>query len=425
MDQLLSRNSALLLAELTEHFPAVEVLGARQVGKSTLTKQVSDDLARAGTNVLSFTMDDPETRSVAASDPRGFLSQNPAGMMVIDEFQRVPELILPLKAEIDRLRRPGRFLITGSSKMTTGEAAADSLAGRVTSLQIRGFSQGELLGVKEDFVARVLADFAPANEASALTRSDYVDIIWRGSMPEAQQLSDRMRQTWMKSYISRLLSRDIQELAKIRQPEQVMALLRALAAVQGSETIVGRLANDLNIAAGSAAQYLRLLEGLFLVDLLPPWTPNLLKREVGRHKSVISDPGLGLWLTGAKPAILKDLVKGQSFGGFLEAFVASELLRQKTWASDDWELFHYRSPDGREIDLVIELDDGRVIALEVKAASSVAPGDYRHLAWLREKLGDRFVAGYVLTTDTHGRLLGDRLAALPVAALWSPTPSNP
>lgn len=425
MNKLLVRNSAPFLKELLEHFPAVEVVGARQVGKSTLSKQVSEECASTGTTVLSFTMDDPETRSVAASDPRGFLSQNPAGMMVIDEFQRVPELILPLKAEIDRLRRPGRFLITGSSKLTTSEAAADSLAGRVTTLQLRGFSQGELHGFKEDFVARTLAGFAPANETCALSRKDYVDIIWRGSMPESQHLSDRMRLTWMKSYINRLLSRDIQELAKVRQPEQVMALLRTLATVQGSEMIVGKLANNLNIAAGSAAQYLRLLEGMFLVDLLPPWTPNLLKREVGRHKVVISDPGLGLWLTGAKPAILKDLMRGQAFGGMLEAFVASELIRQKAWAADDWKLFHYRSPDGREIDMVIELDDGRVIALEVKAASSVAPADYKHLAWLRDKIGERFVAGYVLTTDSQGRLLGDRLAALPVAALWNSGLSNP
>lgn len=419
MNALIERHSAPLLRQLAEHFPAVEVLGARQVGKSTLTQQVSEEFAAAGASVLTFTMDDPETRSVAVNDPRGFLAQNPEGMMVIDEFQRVPELILPLKAEIDQYRKPGRFLITGSSKLTTGEAAADSLAGRVVSLQIRGFSQGELADTRDDFIARVLAGFNPATETTALTRNDYVDIIARGSMPEMQELPERIRNTWLNSYITRLVSRDIQDLSKIRQPEQVMALLRALAAVQGSETVIGRLANDLDIAASSAAQYLRLLQGLFLVDQLPPWTPNLLKREVGRHKTVISDPGVGLWLTGMKPATLKDLVKGQAFGGILEAFVASELLRQKTWANDEWELFHYRSPDGREIDLVIELADGRVIALEVKAASSVAPADYRHLTWLREQFGERFVAGYVLTTDTQGRFLGDRLAALPVASLWS------
>lgn len=418
MSAIIPRNSAPLLRQLTDHFPAVEVLGARQVGKSTLTQQVSEELASAGTSVASFTMDDPETRSVALDDPRGFLAQNPGGMLVIDEFQRVPELILSLKAEIDRYRRPGRFLITGSSQLTTGTAAADSLAGRVASLQMRGFSQGELSGMRDDFVSRTLGRLNPAGETSPLTRSDYVDAISRGSMPEAQHLPERMRQTWMRSYTTRVTSRDIQDLSKIQRPEQVMALLRTLSAVQGSEVVIGRLANELSIPASTAAQYLRLLERLFLVDLLPPWTPNLLKREVGRHKVVISDPGLGMWLTGAKPATLKDLVRGQAFGGMLEAFVASELLRQKTWSSEEWELFHYRSPDGREIDLVIELDDGRVIALEVKAASSVGTVDYKHLTWLRDQLGERFIAGYVLTTDSRGRLLGDRLAALPVASLW-------
>lgn len=419
MNNLIARTSTPLLKELADAFPAVEVLGARQVGKSTLTQQVSKEFSNTGTTVVSFTMDDPETRSVAQNDPRGFLSQNPEGVMVIDEFQRAPELVLPLKAEIDQYRKPSRFLITGSSRLTTSSAAADSLAGRVVSLQIRGFSQGELHNTKDDFIARTLNGINPAAETSTLNRNNYVDIISRGTMPEAQHLTDRMRQTWMKSYASRLISKDIQDLATVRQPEQVMGLLRALAAVQGAEVVLGRVANDLNIAASTAKQYLQLLEGLFLIDMLPPWTPNLLKREVGRPKIIISDPGLGLWLTGLKPPVLKDLIQGQTFGGLLEAFVASELLRQKTWASDDWKLFHYRSPDGREIDLIIELDDGRIIALEVKAASSVAPADYKHLSWLRDKLGERFVAGFVLTTDTTGRLLGDRLAALPVSALWS------
>ncbi|WP_257210422.1 DUF4143 domain-containing protein [Actinomyces ruminis] len=166
------------------------------------------------------------------------------------------------------------------------------------------------------------------------------------------------------------------------------------------------------------ASYLELLRALFLVDRLPPWTPNLLKREVGRSKYLLTDSALAIWLTRTRPDTLKDLIRGGALGGLLEAFVAAELMRQHTWSAERFTLSHYRSPEGREIDLILELDDGGVIAIEVKAAASVSTGDTRHLRWLYERIGDRLKAGVVLTTDDRARSLGGPLWALPVSALW-------
>ena len=414
MKRHVKRNIQEWLMELLGSFPAVELTGARQVGKSTLATMVVEVL---GKEAIMFTLDDPEALNTAKTDPRGFLLQGEDRIMVIDEFQRAPELVLPLKASIDADRAPGRFIVTGSSRIL-GAGSADSLAGRMIGCSLWGFSQGELMGIKEDFITRLLGGIDPQAESCDLDRGDYVDRVARGSMPEVQSLSPRMRNAWFDSYLDRISSKDLQDIQRLSDPSRVITLLRELAAVQGSEAVVGKLANLANIPATTASKYIALLRSVFLVHVIPPWTPNLLKREVGKAKMIIGDSGLGLYLTRTRPETLKDLIHGQAFGGFLEAFVAGELLRQQTWSETEWQLFHYRNPDGREVDLIIELEDSRIIALEIKAASTVSRQDMKHLEWLREKYGERFVAGIVLNTDQTARLLGQRLYSLPVASLW-------
>lgn len=155
MVEKVKRNIQGWAHRLLETFPALELTGARQVGKSTLTANLAQS---SGKPAQLFTLDDPETRHVAESDPRSFLAQNPDGVMVIDEVQRAPSLLLSLKAEIDANRAPGRFILTGSAKITTSAGAADSLASRVMGFKMMGFSQGELTGMREDFLARVAGD---------------------------------------------------------------------------------------------------------------------------------------------------------------------------------------------------------------------------------------------------------------------------
>ncbi|MDO4762519.1 MAG: ATP-binding protein [Corynebacterium sp.] len=414
MQAHLRRNIQDWLAELLTTFCAVEISGARQVGKTTLATMMGSVLAK---EMAFFSLDDPEVLNAAQNDPRGFLGQADNRIMVIDEFQRAPELVLPLKAAIDADRTPGRFIITGSSQLLA-EKSADSLAGRVISCTLRGFSQGELRGYKEDFITRVLSGVDPLEEKTTADRSEYVDIVARGSMPEVQTLSPRMRTAWFDSYLERITSKDIQELRRVPEPHRVLTLLRELAAVQGYEAVIGRLANLANIPATTTSAFVSLLRSVFLIDVIPPWTPNLLKREVGRPKIIMSDSGLGVHLTRTHPDTLKNIIHGQAFGGMLEAFIVSELLRQQTWSETDWSLAHYRSPDDREVDIIVELADQRIIAIEVKAASTVNATDFKHLEWLRDKYSEKFVAGFVMNTDAQGRLLGPKLYSLPVASLW-------
>ena len=415
MDDLLPRHVQGRVEDLLSVFPAVELIGARQVGKSTLAAMIAEASDRP-TRIL--TLDDAETREAATADPRGFLALEPEGLLVIDEFQRVPGLALALKAAVDSDRTSGRFLLTGSVTMPAAQPAGDSLAGRVVGARIFGFSQGERAGRRDDFVSAVLRGALGTEYRSGMGRADYVDLLAAGSMPEVCRLPQRYRADWLESYVSRLLGRDLRELSRLSDPRRLRSLLVALAAAQGSEIVVARLGGAVNLSASTTTSYLELLRALHLVERLPPWTPNLLKREVGRSKYLLTDSALAMRLTRTTPDALKDLVRGGALGGLLEAFVAAELMRQSTWCEERFTISHYRSPDGREIDLILELDDGRVVAVEVKASSSVSAVDARHLRWLEGRIGDRLVAGVVLTTDDRARHLGGRLRALPVSALW-------
>lgn len=250
MDGLLPRHVQGRVEDLLNVFPAVELIGARQVGKSTLAAMIAEAADRPA---RLLTLDDAETREAATADPRGFLALEPEGLLVIDEFQRVPGLALALKATIDSHRADGRFLLTGSVTMPAARPAGDSLAGRVVGTRVFGFSQGERAGRRDDFVRAVLRGALEAQYRSGMGRADYVDLLAAGSMPEACRLPQRYRADWLESYVSRLLGRDLREFSRLSDPRRLRSLLVALAAAQGSETVVARLGGAVNLSASTTA----------------------------------------------------------------------------------------------------------------------------------------------------------------------------
>lgn len=157
---------------------------------------------------------------------------------------------------------------------------------------------------------------------------------------------------------------------------------------------------------------------------VPPWTPNLAKREIGRPKTFVVDTAIALRLARLTPAQLTQLHYGEAFGAMLEAFVAAELPRQRTWSSRDFDVFHYRDRDGDEVDLILEFDDGSVVGIEVKSSSSYSASQFKGLTRMRDRLGDRFVAGVVLGTAATGYRYADRLYGAPASALWELGPGT-
>lgn len=410
---MLDRHLLGTASRLLDAFPAVVVQGARQVGKSTFA-----GMLMSGRPASMMTLDDPQVLDAARSDPVGFVSQVPGATLVIDEIQRAPELILPIKAAIDRDRTPGRFVLTGSADLLRIERTPDSLAGRAVSLDLFGLSQGELLGRRDDFIARVLGFDDGDTVTSTFRRSDYAAVIGRGGYPELRGRDWADSRVWLDSYLTRIVQRDASDLRRSVVPARVRSVLRLLAANQAGELVKARIAEQAALPATTLPAYLDLLEAMYLVRLIPSWTPNLTRREVARPKAVIADSALALRLARLTPDQLVPIVGGEHFGAMLEGFVIGELMRQQGWSAQPHELFHYRDRDGLEVDVVIELDDGRVIGIEVKAAEAARSEHFMSLKSFAQRLGSRFAAGIVLCTATSGQRFGERFRSLPVASLW-------
>lgn len=411
---LLTRNAAAVARERLSTSSAVIIEGARQVGKSTLAAQLADD------DAVVANLDVTATRDAARADPEGFVAQAGSRQLVIDELQRQPELTLAIKAAIDADRRPGRFLITGSSSLLRVRGTADSLAGRAARIRLFGLSGGEGRGLIDD-LASVVRTSGPeqlVEHRSDLTRADYAELLGVGAYPEARTLSPRSRRAWFDDYLDAVLGRDLPELRREIRPGRALSILRTLAGRQSSELVRERLGVDAGVPATTLPGYLDLLADVGLIATVAPWTPNLSKREIGRHKTVVLDSGLAVRLARMSPDQLATFGYGEAMGAFLESFVTAELLKQRTWSASDHELFHYRDRAGTEVDLVLEYDDGSVLGIEVKAATSYNRAQFSNLATLRDRVGERFIAGIVLGTASHGYRYADRLVGAPISALW-------
>lgn len=390
----------------------VAVLGARQVGKSTLVQRIATE--RLGAAVL--TMDDAATRDAAASDPTGFVAEH-ATPVVIDEVQRVPDLLLAIKARVDRDPRPGQYLLTGSANILTAPRIADALTGRAEYLRLGPFTQSELQAAGGSFVSDLLEGRWPQITAAGVGRQAYAQAVATGGFPDVRGRTDMRRARFFASYLDTVIERDLNSIAQVHDQDNVRRLMLALAAMSSSLMNVDSLARDLVLPPSTVRAHVSLLQTLFLFVRLPAWSTNLLSRTTKTPKVFIADSGLLCHLTGAGPERL--VADGAMAGAAFETFVTTELLRQMAWQEDVPSAFHYRDRDGREVDLLLERRDGSVAGVEVKAAATVTTTDFRGLKHLRDKLGERFKLGVVLYTGEHALPFGDRLAAVPISGLWT------
>ena len=391
----------------------VVVLGARQVGKSTLLEQVA---AAEGASREVLTLDNQAVRSAATIDPAGFIATL-GTPVAIDEIQRVPELMTEIKLRVDRDKTPGQFAITGSANLLEMKQVKDSLAGRAEYLRLHPFSQGELFGHRESFVPGLAKGSFPSVTNAPVGRKAHADILARGGYPEIQGRASNRRPRFFESYVEGILERDLASLGDVADRAVVARLLQAIGATSAAELNIERLSSSLGTPATTIRRHIELLEMLFLIRRLPAWSNNLLARSIKRPKVHVADTGLLAYLVGAdERRIETDLDLG---GMFYETFVAMELHRQISWLDDRPQLFHFRDRDQREVDIVIQHRDGSVAAVEVKAAATVHERDFRGLTHLKNKLGNKFKAGALLYTGASTVSFGDRLAAVPLSGLWA------
>jgi predicted AAA+ superfamily ATPase len=344
----------------------------------------------------------------------------------VDEYQHAPQILDALKARLNREGTlPGTAVLTGSTRQDALPRTAQALTGRLHTLKIWPLSQGEIRGVTEDFLPALRAEpdaMVAARPTSTTGRKEYVDLLCAGGFPLALRRVGTARDRWFDDYIRQSLERDAIELVRIRRRAMLRELLGRLA---------GRTAQVLNLSNASQGltgerktieEYVRLLEDLFLIDRLPAWGKTLRSRLAASPKVHVIDSGVAarlLRVTAAKLATLDPTALAE-FGHLLETFVVGELRKQVSWLDEQVSTGHWRTHDGNEVDYVIEFDDGRVLAFEVKANERVAGTDLKGLRALRDPLGDRFIAGVALSTGLRSFTYEDRIHIMPVDRLWTP-----
>ena len=407
------RNTRVLAEEILSDTPVLTVSGARQVGKSTLVTQL---LQNRGHRLLN--LDNAATLQAAQADPDGFVRQFPEGIVAIDEIQRVPALFRAIKAAVDENRRPGRFIITGSSNLMNLKGAEESLAGRAETLRLRGFSRGERAEFKEDFAANAWNPH-PQLPASNFERGDYLSLITESSFPEIAEATPRRRDRWVQAYAERVLTKDATELYGIHHPDRLRLLLGRIASLGSSEFVAAHAGRELNIPERSVPGYLNALKDVFLVDVLPAWGTNLTRRVISKPKVFLQDAAMAASLVGVDAESLEMRISSSFTGGLLESFVATELLKQQEWSAVPFKLFHFRDSTGKEVDLVMESRNREVVGVEVKAAVSLQGKDFSGLRHLQQLSGDKFRCGILLYAGKESLPMGPDLWAMPISTLWS------
>jgi predicted AAA+ superfamily ATPase len=409
---LFPRRAEAMALEALGDTRVVVVNGARQVGKSTLASLI----ATRADNARQLYLDDPATLAAAEEDPVAFIQHD--GLLMIDEIQRTPQLLLPIKHEVDRHPRAGRFLLTGSARLLGLRDLPDALPGRTETIELWPLSQGEIDSTPDGFVDHVFTHGADVTMSpSPLRKPDYVDRALRGGYPEAVRRDPgRRRNRFFDSYITDLVTRDVRQISDIERPAEMRRLLSVIGARMSGLAVVQSIAGDVGLPRVTLSRYLDLLELIFVIKRIPAWSSNLTRRAISTPKLIVTDSGLGGRLIGMSPERARDVTA--PIGPLLENFAIGEVARQLTWANESVQLFHYRDRDQIEVDMVLEHASGEVIGLEVKAAETVRGDDFRGLRHLADRLGRRFRAGFVLYTGEQSLSFGERLRALPMSALW-------
>ncbi|MEN9641649.1 MAG: hypothetical protein RL254_1042 [Planctomycetota bacterium] len=390
--------------------PVVCLLGPRQSGKTTLARTLEPRHAYV-------TFDDSATLAFARADPTGFVAALPP-RVILDEIQRVPELLRTIKLAVDRDRRPGRFVLTGSANLLLLPDLGDSLAGRMEVVQLQPLTAAEQARVPGRFVAALLAGHLKPSIVSTAPKAPLVlaQHVVSGGFPEAVARTPARAHSWHREYLRTLLARDVKDVARVRDTAAVGRLLEMLALRTAELLNISSLGNDLGLRRETVEHYLEVCERLYLVRRLQPWHRNHANRLIKSPKVHLVDSGLAATLTGLSAADWN--TQRSRFGHLLESFVVQQLIAQAGWTDPDLRFWHYRDKDQVEVDLVITR--GRQTwGVEVKSAVTATPADGHGLRRLAEQCGTDYQGGALLYAGDSSFTLGNKLdIAVPLSRLW-------
>ena len=389
--------------------PVVLLNGPRQSGKTTLARDL------LGADRVFRSLDDASTLAAAVADQTGFIRNTQR--LTIDDVQRAPALLRAIKKAVDEDRRPGRFLLTGSTNVLSLPHAADSLAGRMAVIDLLPLAQAEIAQTQPAFLDAILAGDPPPSGKPAVGKA-LERIVLTGGYPEMLRRRDPARRAdWARNYLRAIVQRDVRDVASVEKLGLMPRLLRVLAQHSGQLVNYAQIGGQLGLDAKTARKYLDVFQQLFLVRSLDPWSASRLTRLIKTPRLHFLDSGLVAVLLGVTEANLAD--RRKSFGAILESFVFAEISKLVGWASGECQLLHYRDKDQNEVDLVIEHASGETAGVEVKAAATVNAADFRGLRKLADACGSRFRCGLVLHDGNSVLPFGAHLYAAPVSSLWA------
>ena len=410
-ESVYARSVLRTLQEALSDTPVVALLGPRQSGKSTLVGTLAPKRAYV-------TLDEEPMLRTAREDPVGFVAalQVP---VTLDEVQRAPALLLAIKAAVDRDRKPGRFLLTGSADLLLLPKVGDSLAGRIEFVQLHPLTESE----KERKPGGLLRKFLDGRVSPRITGAEaaldgaLLERILRGGYPPAQLRSPERARQWHRQYLRTVLERDVADVARVRGTAELSRLVEILALRSANLLNVSALGSDLGMRRETVDQYLTVLERLFLVRRLPAWHRNEAKRLIKTPKIHLLDSGLAATLAGFEAGDWT--TRRDRFGHLVETFVVQQLVAQAGWTDPDLRFWHYRDKDQVEVDLVITRGR-RTWGVEVKAAATVAAADGNGLRRLAEQCGKDFQGGMIFYAGASTLPTADRrILAVPLSELWT------
>ncbi len=398
-----------LLSECLAELPAVMLVGPRACGKTTTA-------ARHAATVLR--VDTEQGSAALRADPDSAL-RNRDEPVLIDEWQELPAVMGAVKRAVDVERKPGRFLITGSARSNT-DARLWPATGRVVMVPMHPLTVAELLGrPTRTFVDRVVANEALRGDSPPPELADYLRLALQGGFPEpALELSGTGAQLWLASYADQVALRDARSHGQTPDSARMRRYLEALAINSARTPMDKTLYDAAGIDRRTAQSYEQLLSDLVITDHLSAWSTNRLKRLSRTPKRYLVDSGL---MAAILEVDLDDaLSDGWLLGNLIDTFVVAQLRAEAPVAAARYRLSHLRDQNGRrEIDVIAELSRGRLIGIEIKAAADVRRSDARHLIWLRDSIGESFIAGVVLHTGPDTFELDERIVAAPISTLWA------
>lgn len=407
-----SRLADARLSALLHAFPAVLINGPRATGKTTTAMQHAKDVVQ---------LDRPADAVAFAADPDAALKlrQEP---LLLDEWQEVPGVLGAVRRAVDLDPRPGRFVLTGSVRAELGTTLWPG-TGRLITMQMYGLTEAEILG-HVGSERRLFLDRVQEGDATLFpfladrpTLPKYIGMAVRGGFPEVAitGLEVDSAHAWLESYLHGLITKDLR-LDVRRNTGRMRAYFEALALNTAGIPQATTLAKAVGINIRTVESYDDLFESVFVTEKVRAWSNNRLTRLTRTPKRYVVDSGLAAAAAGLTAATI--LSDGDLLGRMLDTFVAAQL-RPEVALNSRFRAHHLRTKEGREeVDLIVEVGGGRLIAIETKATAAPSASDVRHLSWLRDIVGDRFVVGVVLHTGPAAFRLGDRLLALPISTIW-------